>query len=64
MTVVSTLVGTVFIFVALRDIFQRLFHPSGGGSLSRSLMRAIWRAFRRAAARKRVLLGSQGQSSF
>jgi len=62
MTVVATLVGTVFIFVALRDIFQQLFHPSGGGSLSRSLMHAIWRAFRRAAARKRTLLGFAGPS--
>jgi hypothetical protein len=62
MTVVATLVGSVFILVALRDIFQQLFHPSGGGSLSRSLMRAIWRAFHRAAARKQGLLGFAGPS--
>src|SRR3712207_8219247 len=62
MTVVATLVGSVFILVALRDIFQQLFHPSGGGSLSRSLMRAIWRALHRAAARKQGLLGFAGPS--
>ncbi len=62
MTVVATLVGSAFILVALRDIFQQLFHPSGGGSLSRSLMRAIWRAFHRAAARKQGLLGFAGPS--
>ena len=62
MTALATLVGTVLIVTALRDIFQQLFRPSGGGSLSRSLMRTIWRAFHRVAARKLVSLELAGPS--
>ncbi len=62
MTLLATLVGAVLIVAALRDIFQQLFRPSGGGSLSRPLMHAIWRVFHRAAARRRVFLELAGPS--
>ena len=62
MTALATLVGTVLIVTALRDIFQQLFRPSGGGSLSRSLMRTIWRAFHHVAARKLISLELAGPS--
>lgn len=62
MTLLATLAGAVLIVAALRDIFQQLFRPSGGGSLSRSLMHAIWRVFHRAAARRRVFLELAGPS--
>jgi hypothetical protein len=42
----ATLLGVTLIVLALRDIFHQLFHPSGAGSVSGMLMKAIWRAFR------------------
>ena len=50
MTILTTLVGAALIVVALCDIFQQLFHPSGGGSLSQMLMQGVWRGFCRVAA--------------
>lgn len=55
-----TLLGAVLIFVVLRDIFQQLFVPSGGGSLSRALMRLIWGAFRRLSGHRQALLTLAG----
>lgn len=52
MTVLATLLGVGLIFFALREVFQQLFIPNGGGSLSRVLMRAVWRVFRRVAVRR------------
>ena len=61
MSVLATLLGATFIAVALRDVFQQLFHPGASGSLSRSLMRAVWGLFRRVAApRRRALLSFAG----
>ena len=34
MTIFAMLVSAALIVVALRDIFQQLFHPSGGASLN------------------------------
>ena len=62
MTNIVTLLGTVLILVALRDIFQQLFHPSGGGSLSKSLMVIVWGLFRRVAVRRPALLSLAGPS--
>ncbi len=53
MTILATLLGAASIAVALRDVFQQLFHPGGGGSLSRTLMHAVWGLFRRIAAPRR-----------
>lgn len=52
MNVLATLLGAGLIFFALREVFQQLFIPNGGGSLSRVLMRAVWRAFRRVAVHR------------
>jgi hypothetical protein len=46
-TVLVSVAGAVLVLAALRDIFQTLFHPSGRGSISRVLMRRVWRVFRR-----------------
>lgn len=46
MTMVASIFGAVLIFLALRDIFHQSFNPTGGGSLSRVLMRLSWGAFR------------------
>lgn len=64
MTVLVTLIGAAFILVALREIFQQLFNPSGGGSLSRKLMRIVWGAFRRIASRRPALLSLAGPFVF
>lgn len=63
-TVIATLVGVALILVALRDIFQQLFNPSGGGSLSRSLMRVVWGLFRLIASRMPTWLGIAGPFVF
>jgi hypothetical protein len=48
-TLLLTLAGLVLIAVALRDIFDVLFHHEGHASLSRAVTRAVWRGLRRAA---------------
>lgn len=40
-----TAAGAAIVAVALRDVFHTLFHPGGEGSLSRRVLRGIWRAF-------------------
>src|SRR3954462_431218 len=47
MTLLITLLGASLILVALRDIFDTLFHPNGRGMLSRSLPRLLWGSVRR-----------------
>lgn len=60
MSASATLFGIALITVALRDVFQELFRPSGGGVLSLWLMRLIWKGFRLAATRHPILLGLAG----
>jgi hypothetical protein len=50
-TLLLSLLGTALILVALRDIFDTLFHPSGKGMLSRALPRFLWRGVRRIGVR-------------
>jgi Ion channel len=50
-TLLLSLLGTGLILVALRDIFDTLFHPSGKGMLSRALPRFLWRGVRRIGVR-------------
>ena len=56
MDILASLLGIALIAAGLRDIFQQLFRPSGGGVISRSLMRLVWRGFRRIAAHRHALL--------
>ncbi len=61
MTFIATLLGAAFIAVALRDVFQQLFHPGASGSFSRSVMRVVWGLFRRfATPHRRALLSFAG----
>src|SRR3954470_200055 len=55
-TVVLTAVGVVLVAIALRDVFDTLFHESGRAVLSRLLMRGVWRVFRRLGERRRLPL--------
>ncbi|MGY1762433.1 potassium channel family protein [Geodermatophilus sp. SYSU D00779] len=45
-----TAVGAALVFVALRDIFHTIWHPTGRGGLSRRLMATVWRIGRRRRA--------------
>ena len=51
MTLLLSLLGAGLILIALRDIFDTLFHPSGKGMLSQSLPRLLWRGVRRIGVR-------------
>ncbi len=59
----ATLLGVTLIVLALRDVFHQLFHPSGAGSVSGMLMKAVWRAFRLVAWRYPSLLALAGPSA-
>ena len=47
-----TVIGVALILVALRDVFDALFHPGGKGTVSRAVMRIVWRAFHPLARRR------------
>ncbi len=55
-----SLLGVALIVAGLRDIFQQLFRPSGGGVLSRSLMYLVCRGFGRIATHRPALLELAG----
>lgn len=60
MSTALTLVGVALMAVALRDVFQELFRPSGGGVLSLWLLRFVWKGFRLVATRRPTLLELAG----
>lgn len=43
MTWLLTVVGAVFVFAILRDVFHTLWHPTRHGGLSRIIMTGLWR---------------------
>jgi Ion channel len=55
-TVVLTVAGVLLVAIALRDVFDTLFHESGRAVLSRLLMRGVWRVFRSLGGRHRLSL--------
>jgi hypothetical protein len=52
--------GMIPIAVALRDIFHTLFHPTGTGAVSDRVQRAVWRASRLVARRRRGAIALGG----
>jgi hypothetical protein len=46
-----TVAGVLLILAALRDVFDALFHPGGKATVSRAVMRVVWRAFHPLARR-------------
>ena len=46
MIVIITAFGALLVLVALRDVFDTLFHPHGRGVVSETLIRAVWRITR------------------
>jgi hypothetical protein len=59
-TIILTLIGVGLNAVVLRDIFHTLFSPSGGGSLSNAIARAVWRAMRLVPLRNPLHLSLAG----
>jgi Ion channel len=55
-TVGLTALAVLLIAIALRDVFDTLFHETGRAVLSSVIMRGIWRAFRRLGGRRRLAL--------
>jgi hypothetical protein len=55
-TIALTAAAVVLIGLALRDVFDTLFHESGRAVLSRLMMRGVWRTFRRMGGRRRLSL--------
>jgi hypothetical protein len=51
LVVLANALGLGLVLVVLRDIFHQLFHPGGSGHLSDTLMRSVWRVFRRVSSR-------------
>jgi hypothetical protein len=62
--VLATVGGSALVLVALRDIFDTLFHPHGRGIVSERLIRGIWRATRRVARTKHSILSFAGPVAF
>jgi len=62
MSIFATLLGAALIVVTLRDIFNVLFHPLGGGSVSRVIVRILWHGFRRLGAYRHRALEFAGPS--
>jgi Ion channel len=63
-TAVITVVGALLVLVALRDVFETLFHPHGQGVISETLIRAVWRATRQLARRNHRALSLAGPVAF
>jgi hypothetical protein len=55
-TVLLTVLGLLLVALALRDVFDTLFHEAGRAALSSVIMRSVWRAFRRIGGRRRLAL--------
>ena len=64
MTAIITLLGALLVLVALRDVFDTLFHPHGQGVVSEKLMRAVWRMTRRVVRGNHRMLSFVGPVAF
>jgi hypothetical protein len=63
-TVAITVLGALLVLVALRDVFDTLFHPHGQGVVSENLMRVVWRVTKRLAHGNHRLLSFAGPVAF
>jgi hypothetical protein len=58
--VLATALGVALVVVTLRDVVHELFDPEESGSLTRALMRGVWRAVRVVARRRRSVIHRAG----
>jgi hypothetical protein len=63
-SVVLTLLGALLVAVALRDVFNTLFHPHARGVVGETLMRTIWRGARAVARGNHHVLSVAGPIAF
>jgi Ion channel len=63
-TVLATIAGVALIALAVRDVFDTLFHPHGRGVVSEALVRAVWRALHRPARTRSGVLSYAGPAAF
>src|SRR5688572_27934930 len=63
-TVIATVGGALLVVVALRDVFDTLFHPHGRGIVSQALIQGVWRTMRRSVRGNHVLLALAGPLAF
>jgi Ion channel len=64
MAILSTAAGALLVLVALRDIFDTLFHPQGRGVVSQRLIVGIWHAMRWLVRGNHALLSLSGPLAF
>lgn len=64
MDVLSTAAGALLVLVALRDVFDTLFHTHGRGTVSVALIRGLWRAMRRLVRGNHAALSLAGPIAF
>ncbi len=57
MSAVTTLAGVALIAAVAREVFHSLFHPSGRGTLTVFVFRAVWRLTGRLGRRARAVSG-------
>lgn len=62
-SILVTVAGIVLILVALRDVFDTLFHPGGKAATSRGIMRLVWRAYHALARRRAGSLSLAGPTA-
>ena len=63
-TALGTAAGAFLVLVALRDVFDTLFHPHGRGVVSQAAIRSIWRAIRALARGNHAALSLAGPVAF
>ena len=64
MTAVSTAAGVLLVLVALRDVFDTLFHPHGRGIVGQAVVRRVWRVMRTAVRGNHAALSLAGPIAF
>jgi voltage-gated potassium channel Kch len=64
MGVLATAIGIALIAIAIRDIFETLFHPVGRGALGRRIVRAVWAGFGRLTGRRGPALAVAGPLAY
>ncbi len=64
MTVLSVAAGATLVLLAVRDVFDTLFHPQGRGIVSQTVIRQVWRGMRAAARGNHAGLSLAGPLAF
>jgi hypothetical protein len=63
-TALSTAAGALLVLVALRDVFDTLFHPHGRGVVSQAVIRRVWHVMRTLVRGNHAALSLAGPFAF